>query len=92
MGSRPSAPVSYRPSPTAPTIYQSVIPEEDYKNLSSYVDELKAERKKKKSEREAQGIGGAAFKKRLDLYNQAEADTYAKAMPKNPLGGGSTTP
>ena len=92
MGSRPSAPVTYRPTPTAPTIYQSVIPDKDYKNLSKYVDELKAERQKKKSEREAQGIGGAAFKKRLDLYNQPEADTYAKAMPKNPLGGGSTTP
>ena len=53
MGSRPSAPVTYRPSPTASTIYQSVIPDEDYENLSSYVDELKAERKKKKEEREA---------------------------------------
>ena len=92
MGSRPSAPVTYRPTPTAPTIYQSVIPDKDYENLSKYVDELKAERKKKKSEREAQGIGGAAFKKRLDLYSQAEADTYAKSMPKNPLGGGSTKP
>ena len=49
MGSRPSAPVSYRPTPTAPTIYQSVIPEEDYKNLSSYVDELKAEIKELKN-------------------------------------------
>ena len=67
MGSRPSAPVTYRPTPTAPTIYQSVIPDKDYENLSKYVDELKAERQKKKSEREAQGIGGAAFKKRLDL-------------------------
>jgi len=92
MGSRPSAPVTYRPTPTAPTIYQSVIPEKDYENLSNYVSELKAERQKKKAEREAQGIGGEAFKKRLDLYAQAEADTYAKAMPKNPLGGGSTTP
>ena len=33
MGSRPSAPVTYRPTPTAPTIYQSVIPEEDFENL-----------------------------------------------------------
>ena len=92
MGSRPSAPVTYRPTPTAATIYRSVIPKEDYENLSKYVDELKAERQKKKSEREAQGIGGTAFKKRLDLYSQAEADTYAKSMPKNPLGGGSTKP
>ena len=51
MGSRPSAPVTYRPTPTAPTIYQSVIPEADYTNLSNYVSELKAEREKKKDER-----------------------------------------
>ena len=53
MGSRPSAPVTYRPTPTAPTIYQSVIPEADYTNLSNYVSELKAERaKKKKTEKQ----------------------------------------
>jgi len=84
MGSRPSAPVSYRPTPTAATIYQSVIPEEDYENLSKYVDELKAERQKKKSEREAQGIGGAAFQKRLDTYGQAEKDAYTASLPKRP--------
>jgi len=93
MGSRPSAPVSYRPTPTASTIYRSVIPEEDYQNLSNYVDELKAERKKKKTEREAMGFGGAQFQKRIGQYNQAEADTYAKSMPKKPAGSpGSTTP
>ena len=48
MGSRPSAPVTYRPTPTAPTIYQSVIPEADYENLTNYLNELKAERAKKK--------------------------------------------
>ena len=45
MGSRPSAPVTYRPTPTAATIYQSVVPEADYENLSNYIGELKAERK-----------------------------------------------
>jgi hypothetical protein len=29
MGSRPSAPVTYRPTPTAPVIYQSVKAEQD---------------------------------------------------------------
>ncbi len=94
MGSRPSAPVTYRPTPTAPTIYQSVIPEADYTNLSNYVSELKAEREKKKKDREAMGFGGPAFQKRLGQYSQAEQDTYAKAMPKKPPGspGSTTTP
>ena len=44
MGSRPSAPVTYRPTPTAPVIYQSVIPEEDFQRAQDYVDDLKAQR------------------------------------------------
>ena len=92
MGSRPSAPVTYRPTPTAPTIYQSIIPEEDYKNLSNYVDDLKAQRQKKIKDREAMGFGGAAFKQRMQQYDKAEQDAYSKAAPKKPLGGGSTTP
>jgi len=94
MGSRPSAPTTYRPTPTAPTIYQSVVPEEDYKNLSNYIDDLKAQRQKKKTDREAMGFGGAQFQKRLGQYNQAEQDAYSKAAPKKPLGGsgGSATP
>ena len=46
MGSRPSAPVTYRPTPTAPVIYQSVIPEADFDLARDYVDELKTEREK----------------------------------------------
>ena len=92
MGSRPSAPVTYRPTPTAPTIYQSVVPEADYENLSNYIDELKEERAKKKKSLENIGFGEAEMMNRQKLYAQQEADTYAKSLPKNPLGGGSTTP
>ena len=53
MGSRPSAPVTYRPTPTAPVIYQSVIPEEDFQTCQRLCNELKAEREKKKKDREA---------------------------------------
>ena len=61
MGSRPSAPVTYRPTPTAPTIYQSVIPEADYTNLSNYVSELKAEREKKKERQRSNGLRRTRF-------------------------------
>ena len=94
MGSRPSAAVTYRPTPTAATIYQSVVPEADYENLSNYIGELKAERKKKKQDREAMGFGGSEFQKRIAQYAKAEQDTYAKAMPKKPPGspGSTSTP
>ena len=71
MGSRPSAPVTYRPTPTAPTIYQSIVPEEDFKRDSDYVDELKAERAKKKKDLESAGFGTADIAARQKSYMQA---------------------
>ena len=82
MGSRPSAPVTYRPTPTAPTIYQSVIPEEDFQRARDYVDELKAERAGLVRQREAAGMGAADMAKRQQQYLQAEKDAYAKSLQK----------
>ena len=91
MGSRPSAPVSYRPTPTAPTIYQSVIPEADYENLTNYLNELKSERAKKKKERETIGLGDADMAARQQQYRQAEQDMYKASLPKTSLGSGGST-
>tara|TARA_R100001443_G_scaffold108645_1_gene119300 strand:- start:1572 stop:1874 length:303 start_codon:yes stop_codon:yes gene_type:complete len=93
MGSRPSAPVTYRPTPTAPTIYQSVIPEADFQNLSGYIDDLKEQRAKKKKETEDLGFGDAAMRERQKSYLQQEQDAYKKSLPKNPItpGGGPST-
>ena len=84
MGSRPSAPVTYRPTPTAPTIYQSVIPEEDFKLARDYVDELKAEREKKRKNLEDAGFGAADMAARQKSYLQAEQDMYKASLPKKP--------
>ena len=84
MGSRPSAPVTYRPTPTAPVIYQSVIPEEDFKLARDYVDELKGERAKKKKDLESAGFGSADMAARQKSYLQAEQDAYKASMPKRP--------
>ena len=82
MGSRPSAPVTYRPTPTAATIYQSVVPEADYENLSNYIGELKAERAKKQLELENAGFGAADMAARQKSYLQAEKDAYAQSLKK----------
>ena len=79
---RPPAPVTYRPTPTAPTIYQSVIPEEDFQRATDYINELKGERAKKKQEMEAQGFGAADMAARQKSYLQAEKDTYEKSLKK----------
>ena len=82
MGSRPSAPVTYRPTPTAPTIYQSVIPEKDFQLARDYVDELKAERKAKRDRLESAGFGAADMKKRQEEYMKAEQDAYSQSLKK----------
>ena len=92
MGSRPSAPVTYRPTPTAPIIYQSVIPEADFQLARDYVDELKAERAKKKEERKIQGLGDADVAARQKMYAQAEQDMYKASLPKTSLGSTGTKP
>jgi len=79
---RPPAPVTYRPTPTAPTIYQSVIPEEDFQRATDYINELKGERAKKKQELEAQGFGASDMAERQKMYAQAEKDAYEKSLKK----------
>jgi len=91
MGSRPSAPVTYRPTPTAPTIYQSIIPEEDFKLARDYVDELKSERKKKRDRLESAGFGASDMQKRQSQYMKAEQDMYKASLPKTSLGSGGST-
>ena len=91
MGGRPPQQVIYRPSPTAPTVYQSVIPEEDFTNLSNYIDDLKEQRAKKKKEREDLGFSDAAMAARQKSYLQQEQDAYKASLPKNPITPGGTS-
>jgi hypothetical protein len=91
MGSRPSAPVTYRPTPTAPVIYQSVIPEADFQLARDYVDELKTERKKKRDRLESAGFGASDMQKRQDQYMKAEQDMYKASLPKTSLGSSGST-
>ena len=91
MGSRPSAPVTYRPTPTAPTIYQSIVPEEDFTRAGDYVAELKAERAKKKQDLATQGFGAADMAARQKSYMQTEQDMYKASLPKTSLGSGGST-
>ena len=85
MGSRPSAPVTYRPTPTAPVIYQSVIPEEDFERAGDYVAELESRKKLRRNiDLASAGFGAADMAARQKSYLQAEQDAY-KASLKNQL-------
>jgi len=85
MGSRPPRQVIYRPTPTAATIYQSVIPEEDFTNLSNYIDDLKAQRAQKTKETEALGYGVEEMAKRDQQRREQETNTYRASLPKKPF-------
>ena len=91
---RPSAPVTYRPTPTAPVIYQSVIPEEDFDLARDYVNELKTEREKKRKRLEDSGFAPSDIAARQKSYMQAEQDMYKASLPKKPAGspGSTATP
>ena len=92
MGGRPPRQVIYRPTPTASTIYQSVIPEADFDLARDYVDELKAERKAKRDRLESAGFGASDMQKRQQQYMQAEQDMYKASLPKKPPGSPGATP
>ncbi len=85
MGRRPSAPTTYRPTPTAPVIYQSVVPEEDYQLARDYTQQLKDERAQKKASREAQGYGDAAMAERQKMRAEREKMKYERSLPKTSL-------
>ena len=85
MGRKPPRTTTYRPTPTAPTIYQSVIPEADFQLARDYVGELKAERAKKRKTLEDSGFGSADVLKRQKQYMQAEQDAYKASQPKKPI-------
>ena len=80
MGRGP-APVQYVPTPTAPVIYQSVIPEEDFERAEAYFNELKGQRAEKQRQLEEEGFGSSAMAERQKSYLKAEQDAYRKSMP-----------
>lgn len=55
MGSKPApAPVTYIPEPQVPTVFRSVVPEEDFERATQYIQDLKTEREAAKAERYAE--------------------------------------
>jgi len=83
MGSRPApAPVTYIPEPVAPTVFQSVVPEEDFARSTSYIQELKAEREAAKAERYAEIGTPEEIRSRMDKRNKVTKTAYESSLPK----------
>ena len=83
MGSKPApAPVTYIPKPSAPTVFQSVVPEEDFARSTSYIQQLKAEREAAKAERYAEVGTPEEIRSRMDKRNKVTEAAYESSLPK----------
>jgi hypothetical protein len=83
MGSRPApAPVTYIPEPIAPTVFQSVVPEEDFKRATEYIQDLKTERETAKAERYAEIGTPEEIRSRMDKRNKVTEAAYESSLPQ----------
>jgi hypothetical protein len=83
MGSRPApAPVTYIPEPVAPTVFQSVVPEEDFARATQYIQELKTERETAKAERYAEIGTPEEIRARMDKRSKVTEAAYESSLPQ----------
>ena len=81
-GSKPSAPVTYIPTPAAPTLYKSVIPETDFARAGEYLARIKADRKAAETQRYQQVGTPTEIGARQQAIQAQAASSYAASLPK----------
>lgn len=83
MGRSPEpAPVTYVTETQGPTVYQSIVPDEDFELASNYINELKAEREKTKAERYLEVGTPEEIGQRMQRRNDITEAAYESSMPK----------
>jgi hypothetical protein len=80
-GSRPSAPTHYRPTPTAPIIYQKIQSKEGWEAADSFLKRLRGERDKIAS-KQAKVLDTSY---QTALANEAAKRKTAGTTPDNPM-------
>jgi len=80
-GSKPSAPVTYIPTPAAPTLYKSVIPETDFARAGEYLARIKADRKAAETQRYQQVGTPTEIGARQRAVQAQAASSYAASLP-----------
>lgn len=81
-GSKPSAPVTYIPTPAAPTLYKSVIPEADFARAGEYLARIKADRKAAEQQRYQQVGTPTEIGARQAAIQAQAASSYAASLPQ----------
>lgn len=81
-GSRPAAPTTYIPTPTAPIAYQSLIPKEDFKKADQYVADLAKERAEVKTRRDQMAGSAAEIGQRMRERQAKTEAAYLSSLPQ----------
>jgi hypothetical protein len=83
MGSRPApAPITYIPEAAAPTVFQSIVPEEDFARATQYIQDLKTARKTAKAKRYAEIGTPEEIRSRMDERNKLTKAAYESSLPQ----------
>jgi hypothetical protein len=80
-GSRPSAPVTVMPAPTAPTLYQSYTPLESYEDLAEQMKRIQAETGKIQGQRYSEVGTPAELGARQAGRRTMESAAYLASLP-----------
>ena len=81
-GSRPSAPVTVMPAPTAPTFYQSLIPQESFEDAAGYLRRIQEETAKIQGQRYQEVGTPAEIGARMAGRRLQEISAYGASLPK----------
>jgi len=81
-GSRPSAPVTVMPSPTAPSFYQSQAPKESFEDVAGYLKRIQEETGKIQGQRYQEVGTPAELGARMAGRRLQETSAYQASLPK----------
>jgi len=82
MGSQPSAPVTYIPTAAAPTLFESRIPEPDFKRAGQYLAKIRSDRKVAEQQRYQQVGTPAEMGARGARIQEQAAASYSASLPQ----------
>jgi len=89
-GSKPSAPRVVMPSPTAPIVFQSIVPEQSYKDLAAQMQRYQKERREIEKQRYAEVGTPGEIGDRQRARDVKTEEAYLASLPgREPAGSGT---
>jgi hypothetical protein len=87
-GSKPSAPQVVMPAPTAPIVFQSIVPEQSYKDLAAQMERYQQQREEIKKQRYSEVGTPGEIGARQRARDVKTEEAYLASLPgRKPAGG-----